>query len=150
MAQDWHNVGLWIDATFLIGFPIQMDSKARNGSNGPLKVDQTVTDMVVFVLPGNSPCQRKITIEPRVEQSSSVHLNPQLKITLTDHLRIGFHFQCWAIGMGADHADTVFGHIATACGKGDNGSIVASNKIFFVGLQYPAISLIQGNKACFG
>ena len=98
-----------------------MNGEARNDCNRAIEIDQRMVDLPCAHGERHFARKAKVSIKPRIQQDTSIHLNAPLGIVLMMDVSIGFGFEAGTIGMCPYEARAAFGDCFSAKLKRDNG-----------------------------
>ena len=98
-----------------------MDGEAWNDCYRAIEIDQRMVDLPCAHGERHFARKAKVSIKPRIQQDTSIHLNAPLGIVLVMDVSIGFGFKAGTISMCPNDARAAFGDCFSAKLKRNNG-----------------------------
>ena len=125
-----------------------MNGETRNDGKRCAEVDQPVAQRAVLECQGDSPGQRKIAVEPRIQQYATVDLRAELLIALCDNFRMGFEFETRTVSVRAHHTKPGIGERHGTQAKRNHRRPIARDPVASAALQLPGGALFQTFETC--
>ena len=98
-----------------------MNGEAWNDCNRAIEIDQRMVDLPCAHGERHFARKAKVSIKPRIQQDTAIHLNAPLGIVLVMNVSIGFGLKAGTIGMCPNEARAPFGGCLSAKLKRNDG-----------------------------
>jgi len=131
-------MGLKVELESLAHFPSQVDAQRRDAQDRSSDVDE-LADVFSFFTDDDAASKTEITVEPGVPQTSSVGLDGELLKLLRLLLGAGLELQTRTVRVCSHDAKAVSWLVLLSDREGDEGGLVASEKVVSTLLEVPAV-----------
>ena len=146
-TYDGEHVALHGDGVTLVDGAVEVDGQVRDGADGALQVHLEHLGLQgVGGAHGHAAGDGERTVEPGVEDAAAVLLDVEFEHSaLAVDLGVGLDLEAGGVAVGGDDVEPVFGHVTTACHKGEDSGAVLGHIILAAGLEVP---LVGGAEFC--